>query len=157
MLKKTVVLIVIVLLLFICFVACSDNNSIWYEVKAFKSGYECRNDWNLKCIISSSEGIESIKEKYNNIDELNGYDEAFFEEKSLLLYLFVRPHSGDNVSIDSIQVMDNVIKLSFLYKEKKGVDYMDVEMYWACIIEVNNEDIINCNQIIVDNITKKTR
>ncbi len=138
MLKKALILVTIVILLCICFFGCANDNSIWYEVKTLKSDFGSKDEWNLKCVISSVEQIESIKENYEIGDELNDYNDDFFKEKSLILYLFGSSHGGDNVCVDSIQVDDKIITITMLYKEKKGAIYLDALTYCVCVIEVNN-------------------
>lgn len=157
MLKKALILVTIVIVLCICCFGCENNNSIWYEVKTLKSDFGSKDDWDLKCVISSVEQIESIKENYEIGDELNDYNDDFFKEKSLILYLFGSPHGGDNVCVDSIQVDDKIITITMLYKEKRGVNYLDALTYWVCVIEVNSKDVVDCNQIIVKSITRITK
>ena len=155
--KYSLILLILILAILICciFTSCKNKNSIDYSVAVLGHNPGSHDDWNLKQIVSSVKQLETINSKYDLSKYTTFYDDLYFEDKSLIIILFVHSHLGASISVNSLEKIDTTLYINMVNKEKKYAQYAAAEDYWICILEVNNEDIKEVDVVELNSETKK--
>ena len=140
--------------------ADSGGTQIWFEVN--KNGRidtdTSTGDHSERIItelIRSSEELQQLCDEqkvfvYQKGEE--GYDEDFFAEKALILYAFSGGTPLTNFQIDAVNVQDETLIINII-QSLPGVGGITVEVYWAFLIEVQQEDVIDVTDIQVETKT----
>ena len=164
--KKSIITI-LVLCIFCCmFVGC--NNKQGYTIVKFDRDYFGGEYLNIKAVVNSKEELDDIcnqihvkKEFESGVFEEYGIemyvdecDEEYFKEKSLLICLFSIGH-GANLSVDSIDIENDVVIINILEKELLFGFHTYLVEQWTCIIELDKNDVSSNAQLDINFKTKK--
>jgi len=129
-----------------------EVQSIPFQVGAISNSMSSRNNHNLFTIVRSKEELDlAASERYHqywtgtggpyNVDYLaeitEKYDEDFFIENALVLYLFVAGNSGGKIDITRMQRQDN--ELTIITDFHMGA--LTAISYWTVVIEVAQTDV----------------
>ena len=170
MVKKILMLGVMAVMALGFFAGCGSGIkfSVAFEGKGYANGAFSFTDTsgeelgvhNLVKLINSFEELKSFCDEVNNpaflqespkysndlSKKIREYDEAFFAEKSLIVYLLTAPNAGTSYKIKNLKVDGEELLLDIRIKESKH-DSAAVITPWTFLIEVNKADIAGITSI----------
>ena len=165
MFKKKMMLWVLIIIGLGIFSGCSSGIrfNIGYEDKGSNNRFVYTDDvavFNLVKIINSLEELKAFCDEVNNpafneeslnyssdlSRKIREYDETFFAEKSLIIYLTSHGDTSVSYSIKGLEIENEELLLDIRIKKHKGL-FTHVFTPWVFIIEVNKEDIAGITNI----------
>lgn len=149
--KKVICLGILVIM---CLGILSGCSGIWYNVAyngrsefGFNEDYDLvlrkatlirtLNEMKALCDECNYSAYDENSEHYSNqVDRIiRGYDEGFFEKKSLIVYDF---WGNESIKISSVRVEENLLIVT---RGRKRGAFNDVGITWLFLIEVKKADI----------------
>jgi len=97
-------------------------------------------EWDNPAFKENSEYYSSELSK-----KMRSYDEAYFEEKILIVYSFVRSHHRET-RIDSLEVNGEQLVINARYITRRG-SFPDEVFNWLILIEVNKADVLGVTSV----------
>lgn len=169
---KKLMLVVTIIMVLGLFTGCSSRTKykVGYEGKGYNNGAFSFTDaseeklgaHNFVRLIASLEELKTFCDEVNNpafrqespkytndlSKKLREYDEEFFAEKSLIIYLTIAPNPGISYKIRSLIIDGEELFLNIHRKQAKpkGV-WIAVIIPWTFLIEVNKADITGITSI----------
>lgn len=138
------------LLLSFSLLGCGESYNVKDDEYNYIKKYGARADGNYDAMIVNSveEVMKCINEKtfdmIKNQEVLKEYDDAFFEEKSLIIVPLITPSGGDRYKIKSYKINGSEIILN-VKATSKGVTCDLGE--WFMILEINSNKVENIDKV----------
>ena len=170
MVKRIAALGVMLVMMF-GFAGCGGGNVIGFNVALENTSSASRHNHALFTIVNSTEELETAcNDRYTTEIDANNqivpldyylremtknYDEAFFSDKALVLYLCSEPNGGNSIIINSLTIKDKVLTVNTTRFVPRG-NSPAVMVYWTFIIEVNKSEITEITDIKINIKTKET-
>ena len=138
------------LLLSFCLLGCGESYNVKDDEYNYIKKYGTRADGNYDAMIVNSveEVMKCINEKtfdvIKNQEVLKEYDDAFFEEKSLIIVPWTTSSGGDYYKINSYKIIGNEIILKIKLTSK---GYTCDLGEWFMILEINSNKVENIDKV----------
>lgn len=138
------------LLLSFCLLGCGESYNVKDDEYNYIKNYGTRTDGNYAAMIVNSveEVMKCINEKtydvIKNQEVLKEYDDAFFEEKSLIIVPWMTSSGGDYYKIKSYKIIGNEIILKIKLTSK---GYTCDLGRWFMILEIDSSKIKGVDKI----------
>ena len=146
--KKALTLLFLLLSFFLF--GCSESYKVKDDEYNYIKNYGTRTDGNFDAmIVNSAEEVEKcINEKTFNVmrnqEVLKEYDDAFFEEKSLIIVPWMTSSGGDYYKIISYKIIGNEIILKIKLTSKGNTCDLG---RWFMLLEIDSSKIEGVDKI----------
>lgn len=167
MFRKLILVGVIIMVCIGLFGACSSG--IWFKVGyAGEGGFGSKETdegetFGVLTLVGSLQEMKDLCDEWNNpayqeeselysseiSKKIREYDEAFFEEKALIIRSSFDASPGRSQRISSLNVEGTQLIVNVRYSSKKGT-FNDIATTWLFLIEVKKADIVGVTAVQIN-------
>ena len=164
---RRAVLVLIIALFVLCFGCQKENvnlssengtnnsqltfeNTVWFEVAELNYTFSQEQDWNAKEIVCSKLELDALTNKHNINTYAEKYNNEYFLDRALIVYLFSQPHFGADYSVVAVQSIEHSIVINLIDNAPNGNYYAQALTFWVCIIEIESTNIDAKSNLIVN-------
>lgn len=144
MIKKIVCLGALVIVAF-SIIGCTNGKKINFEVE---EGFYTQNSSDhpgMLELVKSEEELELLCDEYGLINESQKYDDEFFNENALVLYLFI--NSRYTYQFNAVRVKNGTLVIS---ATRWGDTVVDEATRFSYIIKIKQTDLKDVKDVEVD-------